>query len=309
MKQRTLKNTIRASGVGVHTGQKVRLVLSPAPVNTGIVFRRTDLSPIVEIKAHPDNVGETALSTSIVNGKAKIYTIEHLMAAFSGLGIDNAYVDVDAPEIPIMDGSAGPFVFLIQSAGIEEQKAYKKFIRIKDKIEVNNGDKYAALAPYNGFKITCGIDFDHPAFKEELQNIEIDFTDNSFVKDISRARTFGFMKDYEAMRARNLGRGASLDNAVVLNDYTVVNEGGLRYHNEFVKHKVLDIIGDLYLTGYSILGHFSGFKSGHALNNMLLQHLLANQNAWEFVDFSKESKIKPEQFRMPRFATYTESLA
>ena len=309
MKQRTLKNTIKATGVGVHTGQKVKLVLSPAPVNTGIVFRRTDLSPVVEIKAHPDNVGETALSTSVVNGKAKIYTIEHLMAAFSGLGIDNAYVDVDAPEIPIMDGSSGPFVFLIQSAGIEEQKAYKKFIRIKDKIEVTNGDKRASLAPYDGFKISCGINFDHPAFKEELQNIDIDFTDNSFVKDISRARTFGFMSDYETMRARNLARGASLDNAVVLNDYTVVNEGGLRYPNEFVKHKVLDIIGDLYLLGYSILGHFSGYKSGHALNNMLLQNLLVNQQAWELVDFSKESKIKEEQFRMPSFATYTENLA
>lgn len=309
IKQRTLKNSIKATGVGVHTGQKVKLALNPAPVNTGIVFRRTDLSPMVEIKAHPSNVGETALSTSLVNGRAKIYTIEHLMAAFSGLGIDNAYVDIDAPEIPIMDGSAGPFVFLIQSAGIEDQAAFKKFIKIKEKIEVTNGDKFASLAPYDGFKISCGIKFDHPAFKEELQNIDIDFTDNSFVKEISRARTFGFMEDYETMRAQNLARGASLDNTVVLNDYSVVNEGGLRYHNEFVKHKTLDIIGDLYLLGHSILGHFSGYKSGHALNNLLLQELLLNQHAWEFVDFSQETAKTIKDFRIPSFATYTESLA
>jgi len=309
IKQRTLKNTIKATGVGVHTGQKVKLVLNPAPANTGIIFRRSDLSPIVEIKAHPSNVGETTLSTSLVKGKAKIYTIEHLMAAFSGLGIDNAYVDVDASELPIMDGSSGPFVFLIQSAGIEEQNAPKKFIKIKEKIEAINGDKHASLAPYNGFKISFGIKFDHPAFKEDLQNIEIDFADNSFVKEISRARTFGFMSDYEKMRALNLARGASLNNAVVLNDYTVVNEGGLRYNNEFVKHKVLDVIGDLYLMGYAILGHFSGYKSGHALNNLLLNNLLANPQAWELVDFSKESGKNAIDFRLPSFATYTESLA
>ncbi|MBP9722009.1 MAG: UDP-3-O-acyl-N-acetylglucosamine deacetylase [Gammaproteobacteria bacterium] len=308
IKQRTLKNTIKATGVGVHTGQKVKLVLSPAPVNTGIVFRRSDLSPVVEIPAHPDYVGETALSTSLCKDNVKIYTIEHLMAAFSGLGIDNAYVNVDASEIPIMDGSASPFVFLIQSAGIEEQNAFKKFIKIKEKIEIHNGDKYACLEPYDGFKINFGINFDHPAFKEDLQNLEIDFADNSFVKEISRARTFGFMSEYEAMRARNLARGASLDNAVVLNDYTVVNDGGLRYNNEFVKHKVLDVIGDLYLLGYSILGHFSGYKSGHALNNQLLNKLLLNQQAWEFIDFSKESDRKSD-FRLPSFATYTEVLA
>ncbi len=308
IRQRTLKNTIKASGVGVHTGQKVKLILSPAPVNTGIVFRRSDLSPMVEIAAHPHNVGETTLSTSLVKGDVKIYTIEHLMAAFSGLGIDNAYVNVDASEIPIMDGSSSPFVFLIQSAGIEEQHAFKKFIKIKEKIEIVCGDKSACLEPYDGFKITFGINFDHPAFKDDMQNLEIDFTDNSFIKDISRARTFGFMNEYEAMRARNLARGASLDNAVVLNDYTVVNEGGLRYHNEFVKHKVLDVIGDLYLLGYSILGHFSGYKSGHALNNRLLNSLLQNEHAWEFVDFTKES-IRKADFRLPSFSTYAEGLA
>lgn len=307
--QQTLKNTIKATGVGVHTGQKVKLVLSPAPVNTGIIFRRSDLSPIIEILAHPSNVGETSLSTSLVKDGVVIHTIEHLMAAFNGLGIDNAYVDVDASELPIMDGSAGPFVFLIQSAGIEKQNAHKKFIKIKQKVEVTNGDKYASLAPYDGFKITCGINFDHPAFKKDLQHLEIDFSANSFVKEISRARTFGFMKDYETMRSRNLARGASLDNAVVLNDYNVINDGGLRYDNEFVKHKALDIIGDLYLLGYSILGHFSGYKSGHALNTNLLNQLLLNEHAWELVDFSEESGKSAVDFRLPRFVSLSEKMA
>lgn len=312
IRQRTPKQVIKASGVGVHTGQKVTLVLRPAPVNTGIVFRRIDLTPAVEILAHPKNVGETTLSTSLCKDGAVIHTIEHLMAAFAGLGIDNAYVDVDAPEIPIMDGSSGPFVFLLQSAGIEDQNAVKKFIRIKQKIEITSGDKYACLEPYNGFKISFGINYKHPAFKEELQNFSIDFTDNSFVKEISRARTFGFMKDYEAMRSLNLAKGASLDNTVVLNDFSVVNDGGLRYDNEFVKHKILDAVGDLYLMGNNILGHFKGYKSGHALNNMLLHELLANEQAWEIVDPSEhlkgKNKIKKINFRVPSFATYTESI-
>jgi UDP-3-O-[3-hydroxymyristoyl] N-acetylglucosamine deacetylase len=309
IKQRTLKNTIKATGVGVHTGLKVKLTLSSAPADTGIVFRRVDLDPVVEIKAHPKNVGETSLSTSLVNGKAVVHTVEHLMAAFSGLGIDNAYVDVDAPEIPIMDGSSGPFVFLIQSAGIEEQNAFKKFIKIKEKIEIRNGDKFAILAPYDGFRVSFGINFDHPAFKEGLQNLDVDFSCHSFIKEISRARTFGFMSEYEAMRARNLARGASLDNAVVLNEYTVVNENGLRYNNECVRHKILDVIGDLYLLGYNIIGHFSGYKSGHALNNQLLNSLLASERSWELVEFSKTASDKVLDFRLPSFATYSESLA
>lgn len=309
IKQRTLRNTIRASGVGVHTGEKVKLVLSPAPVNKGIVFRRTDFDPVVEIPAHPSNVGDTMLSTSLIKDNIRVSTIEHLMAAFSGLGIDNAYVDVDAPEIPIMDGSAGPFVFLIQSAGIEEQSALKKFIRIKEKVEVRQGDKFAILEPYYGFKVEFGINYEHPAVKEDQMNLEIDFADRSFIKEIARARTYGFMKDYEAMRAQNLAKGASLDNAVVLNDYSVVNESGLRYDNEFVKHKILDVIGDLYLLGYNILGSFKGYKSGHALNNTLLNTLLAQKEAWEIVDFATAIEHdKSLEFKLPGFVSYTEGI-
>lgn len=311
IKQRTLKNAITAIGVGVHTGDKVKLVLRPAPENTGIIFKRVDCDPVVEILAHPCNVGETTLSTTLVKGDTKISTVEHLMAAFFGLGIDNAYVDVDAAEIPIMDGSAGPFVFLLQSAGIIEQNAPKKFLRIKEKVEIEQGDKRASLEPYDGFKVSFGINFEHPAFKEDTQFLEIDFADHSFVKEIARARTFGFMSDYEMMRERNLARGASLDNAVVLNDYQVVNEGGLRYNNEFVKHKILDVTGDLYLLGYYILGHFSGYKSGHALNNKLLNSLLAQESAWELVDFTDKtaSGFDIPKFRLPSYATYGVSAA
>lgn len=310
IRQRTLKNTIKAIGVGVHTGQKVKIVLSPAPENTGIIFRRTDCASVVEIPAHPANVGDTSLSTSLVKEDVKISTVEHLMAALCGLGIDNLYVDVDAAEIPIMDGSSGPFVFLIQSAGIEEQSALKKFIRIKETIEVRKGDKFARLEPYDGFKVSFSINFDHPAFKKELQSLEIDFANHSFVKEISRARTFGFMNDYEMMRDRNLARGASLDNAVVLNDYTVVNEGGLRYENEFVKHKILDVVGDLYLLGKNILGSFTGYKSGHSLNNLLLNTLLAQQNAWEIVDFADPVPAKDSlEYKLPSFLTTSQRLA
>ena len=311
IKQRTLKNTIKAIGVGVHTGQKVKLVLSPAKANTGIRFRRTDLDPIVEIQAHPTNVGDTSLSTSLIKNNIKISTVEHLMAAFFGLGIDNAYVDVDASEIPIMDGSSGPFVFLIQSAGIEELDAPKKFIKIKEKVKIQDGDKFACLEPYDGFKVSFGINYNHPFFKEDHKFLEIDFANHSFVKEIARARTFGFMSDYEMMRTRNLARGASLDNAVVLNDYSVVNEGGLRYSNECVKHKILDVVGDLYLLGYNILGHFQGYKSGHALNNRLLNNLLRQTSAWELVEFSdnEASKIDINNYRLPSFITYTEGIA
>lgn len=304
IKQRTLKNIIKATGIGVHTGLKIKLILNPAPINTGIIFRRNDLTPTVEIKAHPKNIGETRLSSSLTNGDVTVHTVEHLLAAFAGLGIDNAYVDVNAPEIPIMDGSAGPFVFLIQSAGIEEQNSAKKFIKIKEKIEVSNGDKYAKLAPYNGFKIDFGLSYEHPFFKKNSQNLEIDFANHSFIKEISRARTYGFMSDYENMRAQNLAIGASLDNAIVLNKYSVVNEGGLRYHNEFVKHKILDAIGDLYLLGYNIIGHFTGYKSGHALNNALLNKLLENEQCWEIVEFNKTETNKILDFSLPNFSIY-----
>lgn len=285
LRQRTLKNTIRATGVGLHTGEKVYLTLRPAAVDTGIVFRRVDLDPPVDIHARPECVGETQLSTTLVEGDARVSTVEHLLSAFAGLGIDNAYVDVSAAEVPIMDGSAGPFVFLLQSAGIAEQNAHKKFIRIKRPIEVREDDKWARFEPYDGFKVGFQIDFDHPVFKKHRQLAEIDFSSTSFVKEVSRARTFGFVRDIEFLRERNLALGGSLDNAIVVDDFRILNEDGLRYEDEFVKHKILDAIGDLYLLGHSLIGAFSGYKSGHALNNQLLRTLLADKSAWEEVTF------------------------
>lgn len=285
IRQRTLKNVIRATGVGLHTGEKVYLTLRPAAPDTGIVFRRVDLDVPVEIKACPENVGETLLSTTLVKDGVKISTVEHLLSALAGLGIDNAYVDLSAPEVPIMDGSAGPFVFLIQSAGIEEQNAPKRFIRIKRTVLVEDGDKWARFDPFEGFKVEFSIDFDHPVFKAHNQWAVVDFSTTSFVKEISRARTFGFMRDIELLRQRQLARGGSLDNAVVMDDYRVLNEDGLRYEDEFVKHKILDAIGDLYLLGHSLIGAFTGHKSGHALNNLLLRTLMANEDAWEQVTF------------------------
>lgn len=283
--QRTLKNVIRATGVGLHTGDKVYLTLRPAAVDTGIVFRRVDLDPPVDIKASPLNVGDTRLSTSLTNGEVRIATVEHLLSAFAGLGIDNAYVDVSAPEVPIMDGSAGPFVFLIQSAGIEDQSRPKRFIRIKRPVIVEDGDKFARFDPFEGFKVDFSIEFEHPAFAARTQRASIDFSMTSFVKEISRARTFGFLRDIEALRQQRLALGGSLDNAVVVDDYRVLNEGGLRYEDEFVKHKILDAIGDLYLLGHSLIGAFRGHKSGHSLNNRLLRALLADVTAWEEVSF------------------------
>lgn len=291
IKQRTLKNIIRATGVGLHTGEKVYLTLRPAAPNNGIVFRRVDLDPPVDIKATPHNVGDTTLSTSLVVGGARISTVEHLLSAMAGLGIDNAYVDVSAPEVPIMDGSAGPFVFLLQSAGIAEQDAPKQFIRIKQLVEVHDGDKWVRLEPFEGFKVSFTIDFDHPSFEDSNQTASIDFSTTSFVKEVSRARTFGFMRDVELLRQRNLVLGGSLDNAVVVDDYRVLNEDGLRYEDEFVKHKILDAIGDLYLLGSSLIGAFSGYKSGHALNNQLLHMLLANESAWEKVSFDDVERL------------------
>jgi len=295
LKQRTLKNIIKATGVGVHTGDKVYLTLRPAQPNTGIIFCRTDLDEPVCIEALAKNVGSTALSSSLRKENVCISTIEHLMSAFAGLGVDNAYVDVSAPEVPIMDGSAGPFVFLLQSAGFEEQNALKKFIKIKKKIKVTDGDKWAQIEPHNGFKVDFTIDFDHPVFRNSKQNGVLDFSSTSFIKEVSRARTFGFLADYEYLRANNLALGASLNNAIAIDGYKVINEDGLRYSDEFVKHKVLDVVGDLYLLGHNIIGAFSGYKSGHALNNILLKEILADEKAWEIVTFDEKEKA-PLQF-------------
>jgi UDP-3-O-[3-hydroxymyristoyl] N-acetylglucosamine deacetylase len=302
IRQRTLKNTIRATGVGLHTGEKVYLTLRPAAVNTGIVFRRVDLPEPVEIEARPQNVGDTTLSTTLVKNGARISTVEHLLSALAGLGIDNAYVDVSAPEVPIMDGSAGPFVFLIQSAGVEEQNAPKRFIRIKRSVRVEEDDKWASFDPYDGFKVTFTIDFDHPAFRKDTQTASIDFSSTSFVKEVSRARTFGFMRDIETLRKRRLALGGSMDNAIVVDNYRVLNEDGLRYADEFVKHKILDAIGDLYLLGHSLIGSFTGFKSGHELNNRLLKELLLQTDAWESVTFRDED-VLPIYFMRPAQAT------
>lgn len=298
IKQRTLKNIIRATGVGLHTGEKVYLTLRPAAPDSGIIFRRVDLDEPVEIPATPENVGDTTLSTTLIKDGVRISTVEHLLSAMAGLGIDNAYVDLNAAEVPIMDGSAGPFVFLIQSAGIEEQNAPKRFIRIKKQVKVEDGDKWVNFEPFDGFKVAFTIDFDHPAFTDGSQIAEVDFSTTSFVREVSRARTFGFMNQIEQLRANNLALGGSLDNAVVVDDYRVLNEDGLRYVDEFVKHKILDSIGDLYLLGHSLIGSFCGHKSGHALNNQLLRALLAQKDAWEEVTF-EDAATAPISFAQP----------
>ncbi len=290
IKQRTLKNVIRPTGVALHTGDKVYLTLRPAPVETGIIFRRIDLAQPVEVKAHPENVSDTRLSTTLEINGVKISTVEHLMSAFAGLGIDNAYVDVTAAEVPIMDGSAGPFVFLIQSAGIEEQPAPKRFMRIKKRIHIDDGDKWVCFEPWDGFKVSFAIDFDHPTFRNSTQVASVDFSTTSFVKEVSRARTFGFMRDLEALRQAGLARGGGLDNAIVMDSYRILNDDGLRYEDEFVKHKVLDAIGDLYLLGHPLIGAFSAYKSGHALNNRLLRALMADLDAWELVSYAETDK-------------------
>lgn len=286
IKQRTLKNVIRATGVGLHTGAKVFLTLKPAPADAGIVFRRTDLAHPTDIPARPENVTDTRLSTTLEVGAARVSTVEHLMSAFAGLGIDNAYVELTAGEVPIMDGSASPFVFLIQSAGIEEQDAVKQFIRIRKPIRVEDGDKWATFEPWDGFMISFTIDFDHPTLRGSKQVAQVDFANTSFVKEVSRARTFGFMRDLESMRKAGLARGGGLDNAIVMDGFRVLNEEGLRYEDEFVRHKVLDAIGDLYLLGHPVIGAFSAHKSGHALNNKLVRALLADRDAWEFTTYA-----------------------
>ena len=275
------------------------MTLRPAAPNTGIVFRRTDLDPPVDIAARPDNVGDTRLSTTLVNGDARVSTVEHLLSAMAGLGIDNAYVDLSAPEVPIMDGSAGPFVFLLQSAGIEEQNVAKRFIRIKKSIKVQEGDKWASFEPFEGFKVGFSIDFNHPIISKRTSRAEIDFSTTSFVKEVSRARTFGFMRDIEMLREHNLALGGSMDNAVVLDDYRVLNEDGLRYEDEFVKHKILDAIGDLYLLGHSLIGAYNAHKSGHELNNKLLRTLMADATAWEEVSYQDDPSVSPISYAHP----------
>jgi UDP-3-O-[3-hydroxymyristoyl] N-acetylglucosamine deacetylase len=283
VKQRTPKAVIQATGVGLHSGDKILLTLHPAPVNTGIVFRRTDLEGTPEIPASYQYVSETMLCTSLEHEGVRVATVEHLLSAFSGLGIDNAYVDIDGPEVPIMDGSAAPFVFLIQSAGITEQNAPKRFIRILKPIRVEDQGKHVEFLPYDGYRVSFTIDFDHPVFNDKPQTATFDFSSASYQKEVCRARTFGFLSDYEKLREANLAKGGSLDNAIVVDDYRVLNEDGLRFDDEFVKHKVLDAVGDLYLLGSSLIGAFEGHRSGHELNNRLLRALVAAEDAWEYV--------------------------
>lgn len=285
VKQRTLKTSVSVTGVGLHSGEKVMLSMRPAAVNSGIVFRRVDVKPVCEFQARAHLVHDTRLSTCMEQNGVRIATVEHLMSALAGLGVDNAIIEMDGAEVPIMDGSAGTFIFLLQSAGIIEQSAPKKFIRIKKAVEVKQGDKWVRFEPYNGYKLTFTISFAHPVFANTKQHVTVDLDEGSYIRDISRARTFGFMQDVENMRAQGLALGGSLDNAIVMDEYRVLNADGLRFEDEFVKHKVLDAIGDLYLLGHPVIGAFSGFKSGHALNNALLRELLADEHAWEFVTF------------------------
>lgn len=300
IRQRTLKNTIRATGVGLHTGAKVGMTLRPAAVNTGVVFRRVDLPEPVDMPVSADLVGDTRLCSTLDNGRATVATVEHLMSALAGLGIDNVYVDMDGPEVPIMDGSASSFVFLLQSAGIAVQNAAKKFVRIRKTVEVVEGDKRVRFEPFDGFKISFSIDFKHPVFEKSGQEITLDFAHTSYIKEVSRARTFGFMQEVEWLRANGLALGGSLDNAIVMDEFRVLNSDGLRYEDEFVKHKVLDAIGDLYILGHPIIGAFYAHKSGHALNNRLLRTLLEDASAWEYVSF-EDAAVAPAGIRQLHF--------
>ncbi len=301
LRQRTIKTAIRATGVGLHTGEKVYMTLRPAPENSGIVFNRVDLDEPVQVPADATLVGETNLGTTLIKDGVKVATVEHLMSALAGLGIDNLAVDLSAAEVPIMDGSAGPFVFLLQSAGIEEQNAAKRFIRVRKKIRVEQDGKWAELSPFNGFKVNFEIAFNHPVFNKLRQDATIDFSSTSFLKEVSRARTFCFLRDVEALRARNLTLGGSMDNAIVLDDFRILNEDGLRYSNEFVIHKILDAIGDAYLLGHTLLGSLSAYKSGHDLNNKLLRTMLADDSAWEEVTFDDAGQA-PISYATPAYA-------
>ncbi len=302
LKQRTLKKSISATGVGLHNGEKVKMTLRPAMPDTGIVFRRVDLPDSVEIKVQPQYVCDTRMCSALEHEGVRVATVEHLMSALAGLGIDNIYIELSAAEVPIMDGSSGPFVFLLQQAGIVEQAAAKKFIRIKKTVEVHDGDKWVRFDPYFGFKVDFTIDFTHPVFEHTGNNVKIDFADNSYIKEVSRARTFGFMHEVEALRSMGLARGGSLDNAIVLDEYRILNNDGLRYDDEFVKHKTLDAIGDLYVLGHPLLCTFTAYKSGHALNNQLLRKLMADSEAWEYAIFEKIEEA-PSGFQSPVMAS------
>jgi UDP-3-O-[3-hydroxymyristoyl] N-acetylglucosamine deacetylase len=297
-RQRTLKSLIGASGVGLHTGQKVKMTLRPAPPDTGIVFRRIDLASPIDVPARAELVGDTRMASCLVRDGVRVSTVEHLMSALSGLGVDNAYVDLDAPELPIMDGSASPFVLLIQQAGIEEQAAPKRFLRVMRRVEVRNGDKWARLEPYDGFKLSFSIDFRHPVIERSTQSVSVDFAETSYLKEIARARTFGFMHEVEELRESGLALGGGLDNAVVLDEYRVLNAEGLRFADEFIRHKLLDAIGDLYLLGKPLLGAFSAHKSGHALHNRLLRALLVDQTAFETVTFERAEEAPAGVIRL-----------
>ena len=302
LKQRTLKSLTSASGVGLHTGRKVRISLRPAAIDTGIVFRRVDLASPVDIPARADAVGETRLSSCLVRGEAKVYTVEHLMSALGGLGVDNAYVDLDGPEVPIMDGSAAPFVLLLQQAGLVEQAAAKKFLRIKRTVQVDDGDKWARFEPYEGYRLSFSIDFKHPVIDRSTQSVSVDFAETSYLKEIGRARTFGFMHDIENLRENGLALGGGLDNAVVLDEFRVLNVEGLRFADEFIRHKLLDAVGDLYLLGRPLLGAFSAHKSGHALNNKLARALIGDAAAYETVVFEKADEAPAAVLRLARQA-------
>lgn len=293
VKQRTLQKPVRATGIGLHSGQKVYMSLLPAAPNTGIRFRRVDLSPSVEVPARADLIRETTLSSTLVMDEVRVATVEHLMSAMAGMGIDNCMVELSSPEVPIMDGSSSPFVFLIQSAGIQEQDAAKRFIRIKQPVQVQEGDKFARFEPFDGFRLSFSIEFKHPIFKTSRQTAMVDFSSTSYVREISRARTFGFMRELDQLRAHNLGLGASLDNVVALDEYRVMNQEGLRFEDEFVRHKILDAVGDLYLCGHSLIGAYTAYKSGHALNNKLLRALLDDAAAWEYVSFESDRPAPP----------------
>lgn len=302
IKQRTLKQSVQVTGIGLHKGDKVTMTLRPAPANTGILFRRVDLEPFVDIPARADAVGDTMLCTCLSNDEGiSISTVEHLSSALAGMGVDNIIVEVDANELPIMDGSASPFIFLLQSAGIEEQNAAKKFIRVTKTVRVEDGEKWAELRPHNGFRVDFRIDFEHPVISQTRQHMVMDFDTSSYIDEVSRARTFGFMKDLEYMHAHDLALGGSMENAVALDDYRVLNQEGLRYEDEFLKHKILDAIGDLYLGGHAIIGELCAYKSGHGLNNKLLNQLLAQRDCWEYVSYESEDKL-PIQFGLPVMA-------
>jgi len=302
LKQRTLKKSINATGVGLHTGEKVKMTLRSAAPDTGIVFRRVDLPDSAEIKVQPQYVCDTRMCSALEHEGVRVATVEHLMSALAGLGIDNIYVELSAGEVPIMDGSSGPFVFLLQEAGIVEQAAAKKFIRVKKTVEVHDGDKWVRFDPYFGFRVDFTIDFAHPVFEHTGNNVKIDFADNSYIKEVSRARTFGFMHEVETLRSMGLARGGSLDNAIVLDEYRILNQDGLRYEDEFVKHKTLDAIGDLYVLGHQLLCAFTAHKSGHALNNQLLRTLMADKDAWEYTTFDKAEEA-PIGFQSPMTAS------